>query len=72
MSRQNSPVRFFWLRSRWNSDSPPKKPLIIKLTDGSVVEGDIINEDDRFDVHVVLADGSKVLGEIKNAEVRGR
>ncbi|MHC4699632.1 MAG: DUF4097 family beta strand repeat-containing protein [Planctomycetota bacterium] len=58
------------LRSRWNNDPSPKQPLIIKLSDGSVVEGDIINEDDRFEVHVILADDSKVLGEIKNAEIR--
>ena len=42
---------------------------ITKLSDGSVVEGDIINNDDRLEVQVILADDSKVLGEIKNAEV---
>ncbi len=58
------------LRSRWNDDSPPKKPLIVNLSGSSVVEGDIINEDDRCQVHVIIADDSKVLGEIKNAEVQ--
>ncbi len=52
------------------SDERPKEPLIIKLFDGSVVEGNIINKDDRFEVQVIIADDSKVLGEIKNAEVR--
>ena len=58
------------LSSRWNYDSPPKEPLVIKLSGGSVVEGDIINKDDRCEVHVIIADDSRVLGEIKNAEVR--
>ena len=58
------------LKSRWNSDQSPKEPLVVKLSDGSVVEGDIINEDDRCQVHVIIADDSKVLGEIKNAEVQ--
>ena len=57
------------IRSR-SSGSKRKKPLIIKLSDNSVVEGNIINNDDRLDVQVILADDSKVLGEIKNAEVR--
>ena len=48
------------LRSRWNDDSPPKKPLVIKLSEGSVVEGDIINEDDRCEVHVIIADDAKL------------
>jgi len=52
------------------SDEWPKEPLLIKLSDSSVVEGDIINKDDRFEVQVIIADDSKVLGEIKNAEVR--
>ena len=57
------------IRSR--SGSPNiKQPLVIKLSGSSVVEGDIINNDDRLDVQVILADDSKVLGEIKNAEVR--
>jgi DUF4097 and DUF4098 domain-containing protein YvlB len=58
------------IRRRSDGSSSPKKPLIIELSDGSVVEGDIINNDDRCQVQVIIADDSKVLGEIKNAEVR--
>jgi hypothetical protein len=35
-----------------------------------VVEGDIINNDDQLEVHVFIADDSRVSGEIRNAEVR--
>jgi len=58
------------IRRRSDETQSPKKPLVIKLSDSSVVEGDIINNDDRYQVHVIIADDSKVLGEIKNAEVR--
>jgi DUF4097 and DUF4098 domain-containing protein YvlB len=58
------------IKSRYSSDQPQKEPLIIRLSDSSVVEGDIINKDDRYQVHVFISDDSKVLGEIKNAEVR--
>lgn len=43
--------------------------LTIRISDDSVVEGDIIVEDRRRRVEVVLSDGGKVMGEIKNAEV---
>ncbi|MHC4426208.1 MAG: DUF4097 family beta strand repeat-containing protein [Planctomycetota bacterium] len=58
------------LRSRSDGTHRPKKPLVIKLSDSSVVEGDIINNDDRFEVQVIIDGDSKVLGEIKNAEVQ--
>ncbi len=58
------------IRSRSDGSQCPKKPLVIKLSGSSVVEGDIINNDDRLEVHVIIADDSKVLGEIRNAEVR--
>ena len=58
------------IRSRSNGNQSQKKPLVINLSDGSVVEGDIINNDDRCPVQVIIADDSKVLGEIKNAEVQ--
>jgi len=58
------------IRSRSDGSQPPKKSLVIKLSGSSVVEGDIINNDDRLEVQVIIADDSKVLGEIKNAEVR--
>ena len=58
------------IRRRSDESPSPKEPLVIRLSGSSVVEGDIINEDDRLEVHVIIADDSKVLGEIKNAEVR--
>ena len=58
------------LRSRGEKNQSPKEPLIVRLSDSSVVEGDIINKDDRYQVIVIIADDSKVLGEIKSAEVR--
>ncbi len=58
------------IRSRSDGTQSQKKSLVIKLSDSSVVEGDIINNDDRYQVQVIIADDSKVLGEIKNAEVR--
>ena len=58
------------IRSRSEGSQPPKESLVIRLSGGSVVEGDIINNDDRLEVHIIIADDSKVLGEIKNAEVR--
>lgn len=60
------------LRSRGENNQSPKEPLVIKLSDSSVVEGDIINKDEHYKVIVIIADDSKVLGEIKNAEVRGQ
>ena len=58
------------IRDRSDGDQSPKESLIIKLSGSSVVEGDIINNDDRLHVQVIIADDSKVMGEIKNAEVR--
>lgn len=46
-----------------------KKPIEISISDGSVVEGDIIVRDPKRRVTVVLSGGGKVLGEIENAEV---
>ncbi|MEM1181572.1 MAG: hypothetical protein AAGM22_24730, partial [Acidobacteriota bacterium] len=45
------------------------KALKIELRDGSVVEGDIINEDPDREVEVYLRDGSAVNGKIEGAEV---
>jgi len=58
------------LRSRGEKNQSPKEPLIVKLSGSSVVEGNIINKDERYQVIVIFADDSKVLGEIKNAEIR--
>ena len=58
------------LRIKPGSDQSQKEPLVVRLSGSSVVEGDIINKDERYQVIVIIADDSKVLGEIKNAEVR--
>ena len=58
------------LRNKPGSDKSPKEPLIVRLSGSSVVEGDIINKDEHYQVIVIIADDSKVQGEIKNAEVR--
>ncbi|MHC4432431.1 MAG: DUF4097 family beta strand repeat-containing protein [Planctomycetota bacterium] len=58
------------IKSRGDSTQRPKEPLVIKLSGSSVVEGDIINKDDRCEVQVIIADDSRVLGQIRNAEVR--
>ena len=52
------------------SDQRPREPLLIKLSGNSVVEGNIVNKDDRFEVQVIITDDSRVLGEIRNAEIR--
>ncbi|MCW8984148.1 MAG: hypothetical protein OQK55_02315, partial [Thermoanaerobaculales bacterium] len=46
-----------------------KKAIEINISDGSVVEGDIIVRDPKRKVKVILSGGGKVMGEIKNAEV---
>ena len=43
--------------------------LYIEITDDSIVEGDIINEDSITDVTVYLSHGGKVMGRIKGAKV---
>lgn len=45
------------------------RSLKIRLSNESVVEGDIIVKDRDIKVEVYLSDGSKVLGQVKNAEV---
>jgi hypothetical protein len=46
-----------------------KKPLYIRITDQSVVHGDIIVENDDLKVVVQLTSGGKVKGQIQNAVV---
>ncbi|MCP3981860.1 MAG: hypothetical protein GY716_21365 [bacterium] len=46
-----------------------RKPLEIEISGGSVVEGDVINEDDDLTVRVYLSGGGKILGRTENVEV---
>jgi predicted acyltransferase (DUF342 family) len=43
--------------------------LNIRIADGSVVKGDIINRDRDLDVKVYLETGGSVIGRIEHAEV---
>lgn len=43
--------------------------LKIRIAEGSVVKGDIINKDDDIDVEVYLTGGGKVIGKIRGAEL---
>jgi DUF4097 and DUF4098 domain-containing protein YvlB len=54
-------------RNKGKSDR--RRNLKIRISDNSVVEGDIIVRDDRMKVIVYLSDGGKVKGKIKNAEI---
>lgn len=51
------------------NDNSSRLYVNIRLTDDSVVEGDIIVEEKDREVTVDLRGGGKVLGEIRNAEV---
>ncbi len=46
-----------------------KTPLNISLSGNSIVEGDNIVKDKNLEVFVFIEDGSKVMGEIKNAKI---
>ena len=50
-------------------DSDFRGPLIIKIINGSVVDGDIIVEEEDIEVQVYLSGGGKVNGTIENAKV---
>lgn len=52
-----------------NGNSNRMHPLTIKLTGGSIVEGDVINQNDRIEVQVIIDQDSQVRGRIENAEV---
>ena len=54
-------------RSKGKSDR--RRNFKIRLSDNSVVGGDIIVRDDRMNVTVYISDGGKVKGKIKNAEI---
>ena len=51
------------------NDSSNRLYLTIRVTDGSVVEGDVIVKDKEREVTLDLRRGGRVLGEIRNAEV---
>jgi len=51
------------------NDSSNRLYLTIRISDGSVVEGDVIVEDREREVTVDLRAGGRVLGEIRNAEI---
>lgn len=53
--------------SKSRSDS--RRPLKIRIEDGSIVEGDIIVRDEDKKVEVYLSDGGKIMGRIERAEV---
>lgn len=46
-----------------------RRPLEIKILEGSVVEGDVVVKDRHRRVTVHLGDGAEVLGEVRDAEV---
>jgi DUF4097 and DUF4098 domain-containing protein YvlB len=48
---------------------PRRKRLTIRVQGGSMVLGDIINKDPYVDARVIIAKGSVVRGEIRNARV---
>ena len=54
-------------KSKGNSDKIRR--LKIKITDNSVVEGDIVVKDRDVEVKVYLSQGGKVNGKIENAEI---
>lgn len=56
-------------KNRGSNNWSKRKVLEIRILDGSLVEGDIDNRDDRRPVRVVLEGGGAVNGEIHNAEV---
>ena len=51
------------------NNSPRKRALEIELTGGSVIEGDVIVEDPDYPVKVYLRDGSRIMGQVKGAEL---
>lgn len=52
-----------------NSKGGSRRSLKIELSGGSVVEGDIMVQDQDANVEVYLLNGSKVSGEVKNAKI---
>ncbi len=54
-------------KSKGKSDRP--KRLVITVSEGSEIQGDILVRDDERDVKVILSGGGRVLGRIRNAEV---
>jgi DUF4097 and DUF4098 domain-containing protein YvlB len=46
-----------------------RRPLIIEITEDSVVEGDVVVKDPDIEVKVILSDGGRVEGRVRNAEL---
>ena len=57
------------IEDRGDGSDDRDRPLKIELEGGSVVEGNVLVEDETTPVEVHLSDGSRVLGRIENAEV---
>jgi hypothetical protein len=57
------------VKARGKGSNDRDRPLQIELEDGSVVEGNILVEDETIPVEVHLGGGSRVMGRIENAEV---
>ncbi len=55
---------------RESHGSHRKRNLIVRISGGSVVKGDIINNDDDMKVDIILEGGGKVEGKIKNAQLK--
>lgn len=55
-----------------NSFSSKTRRMVIKLSGGSIVEGDIIVKDKKIDATVILEDGSDVKGEVHGAKINRR
>lgn len=58
--KNHNPFRFLRLK---------RKKISVYVTDGSVVQGDIINQDRYKDVTIFLDSSSRIEGEVKNAEI---
>jgi len=52
-----------------NRRGTKKKVIEITITDGSVVEGNVVVRDPKRQVTVILSGGGQVKGEIHNAKV---
>lgn len=67
--KDKSKVRNDIIIKSHDEKSDSQSPLQIKIMDDSVVEGDIIVEEEGIEVQVYLSGGGKVNGTIENAKV---
>lgn len=73
--RQNSIVEgniFVDSKGMMDSEKSQRRSITIKILDGSVVKGNLEVGDTGIQATVYLADGGKILGEVRNAEVIDR